>query len=100
MLVAKPGCWFAYPWWEQGEKAPDYAAHVDIHNKPGYDPCELFFGWPPFTVSVDTARIKGSHGRPGADRRVAWLSTLKFERKPRSLLDLAQLLRGVLEGES
>lgn len=99
-LVAKPGFWFAYPWWEPGEKGPDYAAHVDIHNKPGYDPCELFFGWPPFTISTDTARIKGSHGRTGPARRVAWLSTVPFARKPETLLDLAQLLRGLLEGEA
>ncbi|MGH2549952.1 MAG: alkaline phosphatase family protein, partial [Thermomicrobiales bacterium] len=24
-------------------KAPDYARTVDIHQKPGYDPAELFF---------------------------------------------------------
>ena len=44
VLVARRGCWFAYPWWTDRREAPDYATHVDIHNKPGYDPCELFFG--------------------------------------------------------
>ena len=42
VLVAKPGAWFTYDWWEQAERAPDYARTVDIHRKPGYDPCELF----------------------------------------------------------
>lgn len=97
VLVAKPEAWFAYPWWEPGQKGPDYAAHVDIHNKPGYDPCELFFGWPPFTVSIDSRRIRGSHGRPGPGRRVAWLSTSGFDRQPQSLPDLAQCVRGILE---
>ena len=42
VLVAEPGAWFTYDWWEQNDRAPDYARTVDIHRKPGYDPCELF----------------------------------------------------------
>lgn len=75
LAIAGAGHWFAYPWWESSEKGPDYAGHVDIHNKPGYDPAELFWGWPPFTVSRNPGRVRGSHGRPGADRRVAWAAT-------------------------
>ena len=75
LAVAKPGHWFAYPWWEPHERSPDYAAHVDIHNKPGYDPCELFFGWPPPSVSQDSSRIRGSHGRLGPDRMATWAAT-------------------------
>ena len=26
VLVAEPGCWFAYPWWENGKEAPDCGA--------------------------------------------------------------------------
>jgi predicted AlkP superfamily pyrophosphatase or phosphodiesterase len=73
VLVAKPGAWFAYPWWQAREQAPDFATHVDIHNKPGYDPCELFFGWPPLSVSMDTDRVKGTHGRLC---EVAWDTSL------------------------
>jgi hypothetical protein len=40
VLVAKRGYWFDYRWWDNPREAPDYATHVDIHNKPGYDPCE------------------------------------------------------------
>ena len=29
----------AYPWWREKRDAPDYAGHVDRHNKPDYDPC-------------------------------------------------------------
>ncbi len=35
--------WFAYPFWIEDSAAPDYARTVDIHRKPGYDPCELIF---------------------------------------------------------
>jgi len=79
LLVAKPGAWFAYPWWDDPREAPDYAAHVDIHNKPGYDPCELFFGRTPFQTSFDTTRIKGTHGLADAGHETAFLSTIPFK---------------------
>jgi predicted AlkP superfamily pyrophosphatase or phosphodiesterase len=34
---------FAYHYWLDDARAPDFAATVDIHRKPGYDPSELFF---------------------------------------------------------
>ncbi|HEX3315149.1 MAG TPA: alkaline phosphatase family protein, partial [Gemmataceae bacterium] len=43
VLLAEPDAWFAYPFWLDDREAPDYARTVDIHRKPGYDPCELFF---------------------------------------------------------
>jgi predicted AlkP superfamily pyrophosphatase or phosphodiesterase len=43
VVLAKPNAWFAYPFWLDDRQAPDYARTVDIHRKPGYDPCELFF---------------------------------------------------------
>ena len=97
VLVAKPGAWFAYPWWTSKKEAPDYATHVDIHNKPGYDPCELFFGWPPLSVSQDTARIRGSHGRIGEGRHAAWATTCNLPETPHTLLDLSRIVRQRLE---
>ena len=91
LLVARPGRWFAYPWWQDAREAPDYARHVDIHNKPGYDPCELFFGRTPFSVSLDTAKIKGTHGLAGPGCGAALLSTLPL--KSDSLIELASSLR-------
>ncbi len=91
LLVARPGAWFAYPWWKNGREAPDYAGHVDIHNKPGYDPCELFFGRTPFRTSLDTAKIKGTHGLVGAGCETAFLSTQPF--KSGTLLEFACSLR-------
>jgi len=73
LLVARKGSWCAYPWWTNPREAPDYATHIDIHSKPGYDPCELFFGslLHPGTCQ-DWTRVKGTHGRTCA---LAWAST-------------------------
>ncbi|MEI6563929.1 MAG: nucleotide pyrophosphatase/phosphodiesterase family protein [bacterium] len=100
ILVAKPGYWFAYPWWIDKRKAPDFASHVDIHNKPGYDPCELFFGWPPISVSQDTSRILGSHGALGAGRQAAWAATCPLPGTPTTLLELANVVKRHLEAAS
>jgi len=90
VLVARTGWWFAYPWWTERREAPDFATHVDIHQKPGYDPCELFWGWPPPSVSQNTARIRGSHGRVDEGRDVAWATDAPFDRQPDTLLALAR----------
>src|SRR5262249_38128320 len=42
VALADPDAWFAYPFWLEDKRAPDYARTVNIHAKPGYDPCELF----------------------------------------------------------
>jgi predicted AlkP superfamily pyrophosphatase or phosphodiesterase len=42
VLLARPGSWFTYYFWLDDARAPDYARMVDIHRKPGFDPCELF----------------------------------------------------------
>jgi predicted AlkP superfamily pyrophosphatase or phosphodiesterase len=41
LLVADARSWFAYNYWLDDARAPDFARTVDIHRKPGYDPCEL-----------------------------------------------------------
>lgn len=98
LLIAQAGQWFAYPWWTRRKEAPDFATHVDIHNKPGYDPCELFFGWPPPSVSMDTSRIRGSHGRPGDS--VAWSSSLEFPVEPVAMLDVARFTKAWLDSHA
>ncbi len=55
ILLAQKGSWCDYRWWSHRREAPDFASHVDIHNKPGYDPRELFF--------FNSGTIKGTHGR-------------------------------------
>jgi predicted AlkP superfamily pyrophosphatase or phosphodiesterase len=96
LIVAEPGAWFAYPWFEKSQ-APDYASHVDIHNKPGYDPCELFFGWPPLSVSFDTRKIHGSHGSTEPGYEIAWSTSLPLAAQPKSALDLARLTQAWLD---
>lgn len=81
VCVAEPRRWFAYGWWTEDPRAPDYARTVDIHRKPGYDPLELFMASSPLavgarlalrkagfralleTVPLDTRLVRGSHGR-------------------------------------
>ena len=50
VAMSRGDSWFAYPYWLDDRLAPDFARTVDIHRKPGYDPCELFFDparfWP------------------------------------------------------
>ena len=90
VLMAEEGGWFAYPWWTSKKEAPDFAGHVDIHLKPGYDPCELFWGWPPSQISMNTEKIKGTHGRTGPGREVAWASSLNVSRPPANLPELSR----------
>jgi len=96
VCVAGDRKWVAYHWWSSGREAPEYAAHVDIHNKPGYDPCELFFGWPPMRTSMDAGRVRGSHGKTGPDRKVAWGSTIDFGVEIKDILALSRGVRAWL----
>ena len=86
VLLATPNAWFAYPFWLDDAQVPDYARTVDIHRKPGYDPCELFLdpalkapklriarrllgkklGFRTLfdVIPLDPSLVKGSHGLP------------------------------------
>jgi predicted AlkP superfamily pyrophosphatase or phosphodiesterase len=86
VALAEADAWFAYPFWLDPRRAPDYARTVDIHRKPGYDPCELFFDpklwWPKGraagrllqkklgfrtlfdVIPLDANLVRGSHGLP------------------------------------
>jgi predicted AlkP superfamily pyrophosphatase or phosphodiesterase len=89
VLMSDADAWFAYPFWLDDRAAPDYARTVDVHRKPGYDPCELFFDpellWPKGralwrliqkklgfrtlfdVVPLDASLVKGSHGVHAVD---------------------------------
>lgn len=96
IAVAEEGAWFAYPWWDDPRDRPDFATHVDIHSKPGYDPCELFWGLPP-RISGDPARVRGTHGRAGPDRSVAWTASWSPAPAPTAMLDLSAAVRAFLD---
>jgi predicted AlkP superfamily pyrophosphatase or phosphodiesterase len=88
VALSSRDAWFAYPFWQDDNLAPDYARTVDIHRKPGYDPCELFFDrrlwWPKGramrrllqkklgfrtlldVVPLDPGLVRGSHGLAAA----------------------------------
>ena len=85
VCVSAADRWFAYGWWLDERRAPDFARTVDIHRKPGYDPCELFHDpklpWPKGrairklllrklgfralldVIPLDASLVRGSHGR-------------------------------------
>jgi hypothetical protein len=89
ILLAEADAWFAYPFWLDDRQAPDYARTVDIHRKPGFDPCELFLDpklwWPKGRVirrliqkklgfrtlfdviPLDPSLVRGSHGLPARE---------------------------------
>ncbi|MBK1882346.1 alkaline phosphatase family protein [Luteolibacter pohnpeiensis] len=85
IAISKENAWFTYYFWEDDAVAPDYARTIDIHRKPGYDPCELFLDpaikLPKLKIAkfllkkklglrglldvipLDADLVKGSHGR-------------------------------------
>ena len=85
VAVADKKSWFTYYHWLNDNKAPDYARTVAIHNKPGYDPVEMFldpnkilikprillklikkklgFRMLMDIIPLDARLVKGSHGR-------------------------------------
>ncbi|CAN5534428.1 alkaline phosphatase family protein [soil metagenome] len=65
LLESAANAWFDYRWWNSPAEAPAFAKAVDIHRKPGYDPCELFFDPATRGVSQDPGRVRGSHGIAG-----------------------------------
>jgi predicted AlkP superfamily pyrophosphatase or phosphodiesterase len=95
IAVAPPDKWFAYYWWTDWNKAPDFAFFVDIHRKPGYDPCELWFDWrrtarrfKPSTAT-NPLLVKGSHGRvPANASDPNYWATLVLDEKT---VEIAQL---------
>jgi hypothetical protein len=89
VALAQADAWFAYPFWLEDQAAPDYARTVNIHAKPGYDPCELLLdpklwwprgrmlrrllqkklGWRTLfdVIPLDPRLVRGSHGLAAAD---------------------------------
>lgn len=90
LLLSRRDSWFAYPYWLNEARAPDFARTVDIHRKPGYDPCEMLLDpnirWLVLrlarrliskklgfrtlfdVIPLDPTLVKGSHGLAAEDR--------------------------------
>ncbi|MBQ6472131.1 MAG: alkaline phosphatase family protein [Victivallales bacterium] len=97
VLTAAQDSWFAYSWWEDNRVAPDYATHVDIHNKIGFDPAELFWGFPFLSTCLDFTKVRGSHGRSDAQPAFAVTNGLSELRSSSSLLELSKNLQSLFE---
>jgi hypothetical protein len=84
IALAEPKAWFTYYYWLDDARAPDFAPTVDIHRKPGYDPCELFstsaaraafrlaqkllgFRYKMDVIPLDATLVCGSHGLTPSD---------------------------------
>lgn len=85
VAIAEAGHWFSYYYWLDDARAPDFAATVDIHRKPGFDPAELFIdpdlSFPKLkigarllqkklglrtlldVIALDGDQVRGTHGR-------------------------------------
>ncbi len=68
VLLCDDDHWFAYYWWLDDAAAPPFARTVDIHQKPGYDPVELFFDPVAKGIPLDAELVKGSHGAPASNK--------------------------------
>ncbi len=87
ILLSESRSWFAYDYWLDTSRKPDFAQSVEIHKKPGYDPRELFFDpsggrlralkalmrkklglrYILNPCPLDDTLVKGSHGLPATD---------------------------------
>ena len=116
VVLSQPKAWFAYPFWLEDRLAPDYARCIDIHRKPGFDPCELFYDpkllWPMGramrrllqkklgfrtlfdVIPLDASLVRGSHGL-AADQEVdrpILIGTGTAPRNNLSILDVHDLI--------
>jgi len=104
VALSRADRWFTYYYWLDDARAPDFARTVDIHRKPGYDPCELFLdpalSFPKLRVALrlaqkalgmrylmdviplDASLVRGSHGRLPDDARdgPVFLASVPLER--------------------
>lgn len=116
VALSRPDAWFSYPYWLDDARAPDFARTVDIHRKPGYDPCELFVDpkllWPTGrilrrllakklgfrslfdVIPLDDTLVQGSHGLPAADPldRPVWIGSGPNPGADRPMTDFLQPL--------
>ena len=111
IALARHDAWFAYYYWLEDARAPDFARTVDIHRKPGYDPCELFltsrlralfrlaqkqsgFRYRMDVVPLQPDLVRGSHGVPPADSGDQ--AIIVGEDAPDDMRQLKAYIRGLL----
>lgn len=110
IALANSDAWFAYYYWLDDQKAPDFSRTVDIHRKPGYDPCELFMTSPVRAgvrllqkklgmrykmdvIPLDPSLVKGSHGlRPSPEKGPLIIG----QQPPEQMTEMADYVRSIL----
>ncbi len=120
LAVAKKEYWFSYYFWNDDKKAPDFARMVDIHNKPGYDPVELFtdpekkfmigrIGWKLLrkklgfrtlldVIPLNPNLVKGSHGAVNiGEEYYPLLITKKENNKSDDYIEPNQICKTILD---
>jgi len=114
VLLAEPDSWFTYYFWQDEARQPDYAHMVEIHRKPGYDPCELFldpklrlpklkvarrlaqkklgFRYTLDVIAVAPELVKGSHGiSDGSPETTPILMSTQPELVPEGQVDATEV---------
>ncbi len=97
LLIAEDGYWFAYPWWENEHEAPDFARHVDIHNKPGYDPVSFFSADGCHLHNAGSQQNQGDTREGREESPSRFCLDIAFEKTPASLLELSRLVANWLD---
>lgn len=110
VALSADDAWFSYYYWLDPARAPDFAPTVDIHRKPGFDPCELFFTsklraaarlaqkalgfrYRMDVIPLDPSLVGGSHGlRPAPEHGPLIIG----DGAPDDMVDFAGYLRGLL----
>ncbi len=110
IALAEPDAWFVYYYWLDERRAPDFARTVDIHRKPGYDPCELFMTsrlraaarllqkklglrYRMDVIPLDPQLVHGSHGlRPAPQAG----PVIVGEQAPHDMQEFKAYIRGLL----
>ncbi len=111
VALANDDAWFSYEYWLDAAGAPDFAHTVDIHRKPGFDPCELFlrsrlraaarlvqkglgFRYRMDVIDLRPERVRGSHGlRPRPERG----PLIVGDGAPDEMVDFREYVRGLLD---
>lgn len=123
VVLSDSNRWFAFDYWLEDCRKPDFARSVEIHKKPGYDPRELFFDPKGGKVRaakalikkkmgmryvldpcpLDPRMVRGSHGllsQDPDDGPLVICSEKGLESdRPRHQRDVAALIRAILARE-
>lgn len=110
VVLAKPNAWFTYYYWNDQARAPDFARSIDIHRKPGYDPCELFmtsraragfrllqkklgFRYRMDVIPLEPPLVRGSHGLHTAPEQGP---VIVGEGAPERMIDVCDYVQGLI----